>query len=192
MITEDLDDWLAGIVARKQDLGWNEPDDALRNDGSRRTAEKRELLRRAATRTAVTGRGSIGKSLKQSRMVSANLCVRDSSDVVLESATSLHQLRRSLPQTSRTLVEERMTSGIKSYQEHLRLAEQVAYVERSQEKTREFVTEQHRLMAARSKQSVKAAYPNVAELVTPIATVIAAISALIAAAPVVARWFGQG
>ena len=62
MIIKDLDDWLTGVAARKQDLGWDTPDDALRNDGCRRTGEKRELLRRAAVRAGLTGREPIKAS----------------------------------------------------------------------------------------------------------------------------------
>ena len=56
MIVEDLDNWLAGITARKQDLAGSTDDDALRNDGTRRTLEKRELLRRAEARAVAAGR----------------------------------------------------------------------------------------------------------------------------------------
>ena len=37
-------------------------DDTLRNDGSRRAAEKRELLRRAAVRATVAGREPVKAS----------------------------------------------------------------------------------------------------------------------------------
>nr|WP_314070872.1 hypothetical protein [uncultured Roseococcus sp.] len=64
----------------------------------------------------------------------------------------------------------------------LNIAELVARIERRQEEVRKFAAEQHKL-------AVQTAAPPIAERVTLIAIIIAAAGGLIAAAPVVSRFF---
>lgn len=78
-----------------------------------------------------------------------------------------------------------MSTTADNYAERLNLAEQVARIERSQEETRKFVAEQHKLMAEASNL-------RITRIVTPTAAIVAAIGALTAAAPVLARWFSGG
>ncbi len=78
-----------------------------------------------------------------------------------------------------------MSASMADYPERLNLAEQVARIERSQEETRKFVAEQHKLMG-------EAGNLRVSRFLTPTAAVVAAIAALTAAAPVLVRWFGRG
>lgn len=85
-----------------------------------------------------------------------------------------------------------MSATVAGHPDRLDLAELVARVERSQAETRRFVAEQHELMAERGKLLAKAMTPRVSRLVTPTATMVAALGALTAAAPVLARWFGRG
>ena len=87
--------------------------------------------------------------------------------------TSPGQIERTAPMSTTTA----------DYADRLNLAEQVARIERSQEETRKFVAEQHKLMA-------EAANLRVSRFVTPTAAVVAALGALTAAAPVLGRWLG--
>ncbi len=81
-----------------------------------------------------------------------------------------------------------MSATIADHPERLNLAEQVARVERSQEETRKFVAEQHKLITEQSKLLAETVPLRVSRFVTPTAVVVAAIGALIAAAPVLTRW----
>ena len=85
-----------------------------------------------------------------------------------------------------------MSATMTDYPERLNLAEQVARIERSQEETRKFVAEQHKLMAEQGKLLAETMNLRVSRFVTPTAAVVAALGALTAAAPVLARWFGGG
>ncbi len=85
-----------------------------------------------------------------------------------------------------------LNATIADHPERLDLAEQVARVERSQEKTRKFVAEQHKLMAEQSKLPAETVTLRVSHFVTPTAAVVATIGALIAAAPVLTRSFCGG
>lgn len=58
--TIDIDTLLTRVRARKRQLGIADSSDApLRNDGTRRTAAKRELLRRTAARAHAAGRDAL-------------------------------------------------------------------------------------------------------------------------------------
>ena len=85
-----------------------------------------------------------------------------------------------------------MSTTFADYPGRLNLAEQVARIERSQEETRKFVAEQHKLMVKQNKLLAEAGNLRVSRFVTPTAAVIAALAALTAAAPVLVRWFGGG
>lgn len=76
-----------------------------------------------------------------------------------------------------------MSTTVNDYTERLNLAEQVARIERGQAETRKFVAEQAKLQA-------EAENLRVVRYVTPVAAVVGASAALVAAAPVLLRWFG--
>ncbi len=70
------------------------------------------------------------------------------------------------------------------------LAEQIARIERAQEQVRQFAAEQHKIMAEQSRL-LQPGSLWVGQVLTPTAAVVAAVSVLIAAAPVLARWLGS-
>ncbi len=92
-----------------------------------------------------------------------------------------------------------MSASMAGYPERLKLAEQVARVERSQKGTRKFVAEQNKMLAEERKLSAEqlkllaeAGNLRVRRFLTLTAAVVAAIAALTAATPVLVRWLGGG